>query len=267
MKKIQTENGYTRIANELMEALMRMRLNGYEYSIALAIIRQTYGYNKKQDKIKLAKISELTGIAVPLVSRTIKKLITYSIVIKLDNLLRLNKDITAWKVIKTGNSQKVINLDKKKLSKQITRIYIKDKKDKKNTSYSSGADAPQRVILKNPEIDRIIDDFKKITGHIPADKYPRRVAQNIRQITSTFLRVHSTLFLELRGQELTKDYIFEKFYLNLMQKKYLADIEKLETVKLKLKVYLDLIAQKLEAEKKAKSLISMPGYEQRPVYN
>ncbi len=104
----------------------------------------------------------------------------------------------------------------------------------------------------NQEIDLILEDFKRNKGHIPADKKPRQVAQNIRQITETFVRKHKALFLELRGEELTKQYVFDKFYLNLKQKKYIDDIEKLETVKLKLRVYLDVIASKLLQEKQRK---------------
>lgn len=48
MSNPQIENGYTKIANELLEALIQAELSGAEYRIVCFIIRQTYGYNQKQ---------------------------------------------------------------------------------------------------------------------------------------------------------------------------------------------------------------------------
>ncbi len=107
MNTPQLEDGYTRVANELLEALLKLGLSGYEFRIAFAIIRKTYGYNKKEDHISLSQITELTDIAKPHVSETITKLISYSIVTEIGNKLKLNKDYSAWKVTKIGNNIKL----------------------------------------------------------------------------------------------------------------------------------------------------------------
>lgn len=59
----QLENGYTRIADELLEALCRAQLTARQYSVVLALVRKTYGYGKKRDQLSASQLEELTGIA------------------------------------------------------------------------------------------------------------------------------------------------------------------------------------------------------------
>jgi phage replication O-like protein O len=47
----QLENGYTRIATELLEALSAADLTRREFKVALAILRKTYGFRKKADDV------------------------------------------------------------------------------------------------------------------------------------------------------------------------------------------------------------------------
>lgn len=57
----QKENGYTPIANEIMDALMKLRIPGEARQVLDCIIRQTYGWNKKQDAIALSQFVCMTG--------------------------------------------------------------------------------------------------------------------------------------------------------------------------------------------------------------
>jgi phage replication O-like protein O len=54
----QKEHGYTPIANEIYDAFVRTRISGEARQVLDCIIRKTYGYNKKEDKIP-KRISEL----------------------------------------------------------------------------------------------------------------------------------------------------------------------------------------------------------------
>jgi phage replication O-like protein O len=58
----QLENGYLKIANELVEALSKTDLSGQEFRVLLSIIRKTYGFNKKSDHVSRSQFMELTGI-------------------------------------------------------------------------------------------------------------------------------------------------------------------------------------------------------------
>lgn len=58
----QIEDGFTRIADELLEALCGCSLTSREYAVALCVIRKTYGWNKKTDRISASQIVEMTGV-------------------------------------------------------------------------------------------------------------------------------------------------------------------------------------------------------------
>ena len=58
----QLEHGHTRIANELLEALIRYPFNGGEYKILLAIIRLTYGWQRTERPIKQTDLAQATGL-------------------------------------------------------------------------------------------------------------------------------------------------------------------------------------------------------------
>jgi phage replication O-like protein O len=59
----QLEDGYTRIANDILDALSKMKLNGREFRVCLALIRKTYGWGKKEDEISLSQFADATGIS------------------------------------------------------------------------------------------------------------------------------------------------------------------------------------------------------------
>jgi len=79
----QIEDGYVKIADELAEAFARYRISGEEWQVLWAILRKTYGWNKKEDWISLSQFQELTGIKRPNIIRALKKLIQKNIVIKM----------------------------------------------------------------------------------------------------------------------------------------------------------------------------------------
>lgn len=130
-KTPQLENGYTRIANELYEEIMKQPFSGYECRVLHAIIRKTYGYGKKSDYIAFSQISELTGIAKTHISRTMAALIEYKVVTKLGNFTGINKDTSQWAVTKLGNKKKALNVLPKSVSElpklvmPVTKLGIK----------------------------------------------------------------------------------------------------------------------------------------------
>lgn len=93
----QCENGYTRLANEIIEALMRTNLSAYQSRILWAIWRETYGFNKKEDWLSNSQLVEMTGLHKQHVSRTVTELIKRNIVTKAGYKVAFNKDYTQWK--------------------------------------------------------------------------------------------------------------------------------------------------------------------------
>lgn len=76
----QKENGYTAIANEIMEALARIRINGEARQMLDVIIRKTYGFNKKQDQISTSQLVEATGLANYAIHKARHKLLKMGII-------------------------------------------------------------------------------------------------------------------------------------------------------------------------------------------
>ncbi len=58
MAKPQLENGYTKIANELLEAVSRYGLTGIQLSIIIILMRYSYGYNRKTVKASAKFVSD-----------------------------------------------------------------------------------------------------------------------------------------------------------------------------------------------------------------
>jgi len=105
MANPQVENGYTRIANEILEALAKININGEARQVLDVIIRKTYGFQKKQDKISLSQFALTTSLKKSAVCRGLKRLQKMNIIIKIDNedctIYRFNKDFESWKSLTT----------------------------------------------------------------------------------------------------------------------------------------------------------------------
>ena len=53
MSNPQKENGYTGIANEILERIMKQNLNGTQFRIVLAVWRFTYGFQRKGNEMSI----------------------------------------------------------------------------------------------------------------------------------------------------------------------------------------------------------------------
>ena len=132
----QVENGYIRIATELWEALIQYRIPGEQRQVLDFIIRQTYGWQRKEAPISLDEFCQYTGIVKPNVCRSIRWLIDKNMIIKNDNYdiptYCINKKYKSWKSL----SKKIT------LSKMITKVIKNDnphllyKNNKDNTPIS-----------------------------------------------------------------------------------------------------------------------------------
>lgn len=103
MASPQLENGYTRIANELIEAIIRSKFNGTQYAIILATIRKTYGYHVQSHTLGVAFFTTVTGRNRRYVAEALRELIRRNILIVKSGYtfgksreLQLNKDYETW---------------------------------------------------------------------------------------------------------------------------------------------------------------------------
>jgi len=74
MANPQKEDGYTPIANEIVEALCKINLSAYESRVLWYLFRKTYGWSKKTDRIALSQFSRDIGLDRRLVFRALRGL-------------------------------------------------------------------------------------------------------------------------------------------------------------------------------------------------
>jgi phage replication O-like protein O len=100
MANPQIENGYTKIANELLEALVRTPMRGEVWRIIMFVIRKTYGFNKTCDRISLSQFELGTGMKRINICRVLKEVVVNRLLLKTNNGYKLNKNYNQWLVVK-----------------------------------------------------------------------------------------------------------------------------------------------------------------------
>ena len=74
MNEMHMKKGFTRIPNDILEALCALNASGSEMRILLYIIRRTYGFNRDFAEISLSEISSAVGMDTAAISKVLKKL-------------------------------------------------------------------------------------------------------------------------------------------------------------------------------------------------
>lgn len=124
------EDGYTRIANELLEAITRTSFTKVEMKVLNVIIRKTFGYNKKKDVISLSQFEHATGTGKANISRAIKNLLDNNVIIsnknRFDRDYELNKHYTEWRGLGVGKTTTgVVKLPTPTVVKTTTEVLAK----------------------------------------------------------------------------------------------------------------------------------------------
>jgi len=104
MANPQKENGYTPIANELLEAIYGTSFTATELKTILFIFRFTYGFSRKECELSLTFISKGIGISKRYISSTVGKLVEDNVLIIVkrhtdtqSRVIKINKDFDKWK--------------------------------------------------------------------------------------------------------------------------------------------------------------------------
>lgn len=102
----QIENGFTRIANELLEAILSFSFSSRQLNVIFAVIRCTYGYNKKSDAVSGYQLAAMTSIDRSHISKTLAELINLNVINRHEtgrishgifvNEISINKNYKAW---------------------------------------------------------------------------------------------------------------------------------------------------------------------------
>lgn len=103
MADVQLENGFTRIANELMEILARAPLNGTQFRILILILRETYGFQRKECAVSESYIAVRLGLKRQNIHRELKFLFDNKILCTIreatftsPRVISINKHYDTW---------------------------------------------------------------------------------------------------------------------------------------------------------------------------
>jgi phage replication O-like protein O len=150
MANPQIENGFTKISNELLEAILRSNLTQRELKIIFVIIRFTYGFNRNEAELSVRFIEQATSIKYHHVSGIISKMLSKSIIFsnpsskkKNGRMISLNKNYEEWNLVSSIESNsslkstdKVPKMVTTRVPQKVTKKEIK-RKNKKMYSHTS----------------------------------------------------------------------------------------------------------------------------------
>lgn len=107
MASPQLEDGYLKIANEIQDAFCQTKVSGAERQVIDCIVRKTYGWGKKEDRISISQLMDLTKLAKRTVIYAIKNLEAKNMITVKRfkengahniNIISLQKDHSMWVV-------------------------------------------------------------------------------------------------------------------------------------------------------------------------
>ncbi|EBY0251646.1 replication protein [Salmonella enterica subsp. enterica serovar Ball] len=154
------DDGFTRIANEILEAVMHAGLSQHQLLVFMAVMRKTYGFNKKSDWVSNEQLSVLTGILPHKCSSAKSALVKRGILTQTGRVIGINKTVSEWSSLPVKGTEKKPYLEKVNLPES----------GKKSLPESGNGYYPNQVNTK----DTITKDSKDNSNKLP--KPPRAVS-------------------------------------------------------------------------------------------
>lgn len=152
MANPQLEHGYTRIANQILEALAITNLNGTQRRILDVVFRQTYGYQRKNHDLSITFIANATNIHKKQVQRELTVLIERKIITVVteatfnkSRIIAFNKNYNEW-------------LDSGEVTKKLPPKE-KDTHTGNGLAPSTGSELATQIKKKENNKEMIIENF------------------------------------------------------------------------------------------------------------
>lgn len=220
MANPQKENGYTPIANEILENICKFDFTAIQLKILMIVWRHSYGFRKKECQLSLADFVKLIGSDKSYVSRQLKKLIKMGILILLENsnftnskTIMFNKDYEGWcctRVQQLYQSTTVVSeyndrctrvqsgvvLEYNPTYKENIKTVIKEKyicpnqeKNKKNDALDNQKNKKEKFEKIKEELEIKFDEFWKC--------YPKKVGKPVALKAWLKIKPNDALFAEI----------------------------------------------------------------------
>lgn len=114
--KPEIDDGHTKIANELLDAIICHDFTKRQLVILLFIMRKTYGWNKSEDDISRSQITESSGLYNSHITTALQELQTANVIIisqgKHAKCYKINKYYDQWRITERVIITKTVTVTK-----------------------------------------------------------------------------------------------------------------------------------------------------------
>lgn len=179
-KVAQLEDGYSRLANDLLEATMRSGLPETELCILMAVWRKTYGFSKKMDWISNEQLEEMIDKHYTHCSTAKNNLIRKKVLLQEGRKIGMNTDISEWETKNNGFCKTLAKPAKKTLATSAKAVkqnllttketITKEKKETKNTMSESVRTECEKTPDRHEETDLAFEEIFWCAGMRKAGK-------------------------------------------------------------------------------------------------
>ncbi|EFL6648445.1 replication protein [Escherichia coli] len=180
------DDGYTRFANELLEAIASADLTARQLKVMLAYVRKTYGFNKKTDRIADEQIAQLTGLSRQNVNKAKKELISMNCLFMDGNQIGVNREVSAWQFSKCLQvSSFVSKLETKNVSKLETLNVSKLETHKRHSlktkeNINKPPISPKKVSQKFDPLETELPDWLSAETWLSWVTYRKEIGKSIK---------------------------------------------------------------------------------------
>lgn len=180
------DDGYTRFANELLEAIASSDLTARQLKVMLAYVRKTYGFNKKTDRIADEQIAQLTGLSRQNVNKAKKELISMNCLFMDGNQIGVNSEVSAWQFSKCLQvSNFVSKLETKNVSKLETLNVSKLETHKRHSlktkeNINKPPISPKKVSQKFDPLETELPDWLSAETWLSWVTYRKEIGKSIK---------------------------------------------------------------------------------------
>ncbi|HBL4899288.1 TPA: replication protein [Escherichia coli] len=180
------DDGYTRFANELLEAIASADLTARQLKVMLAYVRKTYGFNKKTDRIADEQIAQLTGLSRQNVNKAKKELISMNCLFMDGNKIGVNREVSAWQFSECLQvSNFVSKLETKKVSKLETLNVSKLETHKRHSlktkeNINKPPISPKKVSQKFDPLETELPDWLSAETWLSWVTYRKEIGKSIK---------------------------------------------------------------------------------------
>ncbi|MBN1024180.1 replication protein [Escherichia coli] len=180
------DDGYTRFANELLEAIASADLTARQLKVMLAYVRKTYGFNKKTDRIADEQIAQLTGLSRQNVNKAKKELISMNCLFMDGNQIGVNSEVSAWQFSKCLQvSNFVSKLETKNVSKLETLNVSKLETHKRHSlktkeNINKPPISPKKISQKFDPLETELPDWLSAETWLSWVTYRKEIGKSIK---------------------------------------------------------------------------------------